>query len=179
MQKSSTGYRTNNYRTNDYRLNNSYVYGNTVRKIAVEELPERKEKVRPERKQLSEEEKKELLRERKEAKRLHKLNCLYILMVTAVVGVLFTMCIQYINLYAESQERANNVASLKAQVNKAITDNDMTEVEINGSINYDEILDIAVNQLGMVYPSRSQVVTYDSSESQYVKQYTDVPSADK
>ena len=32
----------------------------------------------------------------------------------------------------------------------------------------------AVNELGMVYPSRSQVIGYDSKESEYVKQYKDI-----
>ena len=36
------------------------------------------------------------------------------------------------------------------------------------------ISDTAVNELGMVYPNRSQVINYDSKESEYVKQYKDI-----
>ena len=33
----------------------------------------------------------------------------------------------------------------------------------------------AVNELGMVYPERDQVITYDAGVSEYVKQYHDIP----
>ena len=42
------------------------------------------------------------------------------------------------------------------------------------SVNLDEIREKAMNELGMVYPSRSQVIGYDSKESEYVKQYKDI-----
>jgi hypothetical protein len=48
------------------------------------------------------------------------------------------------------------------------------ESEINAGIDYNAIYDTAVNELGMVYPSRSQVIGYDSKESEYVKQYKDI-----
>jgi hypothetical protein len=32
-----------------------------------------------------------------------------------------------------------------------------------------------VNELGMIYPDRNQVITYDSTISEYVKQYKDIP----
>ena len=31
------------------------------------------------------------------------------------------------------------------------------------------------NELGMVYPERDQVITYDAGVSEYVKQYHDIP----
>ena len=43
----------------------------------------------------------------------------------------------------------------------------------------DAIYDTAVNDLGMIYPGKGQVITYDSKESEYVKQFKDVPEAGK
>ena len=56
-------------------------------------------------------------------------------------------------------------------------DNDALESDINASIDYNALYDTAVNELGMVYPGKDQVITYNSKESEYVKQYKDVPDA--
>ena len=69
---------------------------------------------------------------------------------------------------------------LSSLFNSAITlkeNNDVLESDINASIDYDAIYDTAVNELGMVYPEKKQVITYDSKESEYVKQYKDVPES--
>ena len=56
---------------------------------------------------------------------------------------------------------------------------DKGEEEINAGIDYNAIYDTAVNDLGMIYPGKGQVITYDSKESEYVKQFKDVPEAGK
>ena len=45
---------------------------------------------------------------------------------------------------------------------------------INSSIDYDYIYKVATEELGMVYASQNQIVTYDSEDSEYVVQYKDV-----
>ena len=45
--------------------------------------------------------------------------------------------------------------------------------------NENEIRRIAMEELGMVYPKRSQIVEYDAAESEYVKQYKNIPSTGK
>ena len=69
---------------------------------------------------------------------------------------------------------SQTVVELQNQLNSLKAENNSNESEINASIDYDAIYDTAVNELGMVYPSRSQVIGYDSKESEYVKQYKDI-----
>lgn len=69
---------------------------------------------------------------------------------------------------------SQTVVELQNQLNSLKAENNSHESEINAGIDYDAIYDTAVNELGMVYPSRSQVVGYDSKESEYVKQYKDI-----
>ena len=40
----------------------------------------------------------------------------------------------------------------------------------------DQVKNVAMNELGMVYASESQIRIYDSTESDYVKQYQDIPA---
>ena len=40
----------------------------------------------------------------------------------------------------------------------------------------EHIKDVAMNELGMVYAKKGQIVYYESASEDYVKQYQDVPS---
>ena len=39
----------------------------------------------------------------------------------------------------------------------------------------DYIYDVATKELGMVYANKDQILLYDKTESEYVRQYEDVP----
>lgn len=151
-----------------------YTYGNTARQLEIAE-PFRQ----PERRGRHNEEEEKRVRKlrQKEIQRAHKVNFLYTVAVVGVLAFIFTVCVQYLELQSNVKTSSSKVASLESKLTKMEADNDMTEVEINGSIDYDAILDTAVNELGMVYPERKQVIQYDSSESEYVKQYSDIPEA--
>lgn len=152
----------------------AYVYGNTVRNLSTAEPAARPQK--RERK-VEEQETREDLQKQREIQRAHKMNFLYTVGVVGVVAFMFTICIQYLGLQTNAKNNASDVSKLESTLTELTAKNDMTEVEINGSIDYNAILNTAVNELKMVYPSRSQVIQYDSSESQYVKQYADIPAA--
>ena len=49
------------------------------------------------------------------------------------------------------------------------------ETRINTSIDLDNIYKIATEELGMVYANKGQVRMYNKTESEYVRQYEDIP----
>lgn len=151
----------------------AYVYGNTVRKLATE-MPAS----RPQRQDRIDEQKetRESIQRRRDNQRAHKMNFLYTVAVVGVLAFMFTLCVQYLKLQAAVKSNASTVAAMESQLSELSADNDMTEVEINGNIDYDNLLNIALNELGMVYPSRNQVVEYKSTESEYVKQFSEIPA---
>ena len=157
-----------------YATTNTYVYGNTVRKLAVAEPITRPVKRQN---QNTEEEIRHRRLQEKEIQRAHRVNFLYTVAVVAVVAFIFTVCIQYLQLQASVKNDATQVANLEAQLSQLTVKNDEAEVQINGSIDYDAILSTAINELGMVYPSKKQVVEYNSGESEYVKQYQNIPTS--
>ena len=67
------------------------------------------------------------------------------------------------------------VAELNTKTIDLKADNDDYERRIERSVNIDEIRRIAMEELGMVYPSKDQIVNYDYEESDFVRQYSDVP----
>lgn len=146
----------------------SYVYGNAAHQYETAE-PQRKS-TRKENRELTK-------NERKELHHAQRVNFLYTAVVVSVVAVMFVICLQYLQLQANLKTDASKVNAMEAKLEQLTLSNDEAEVQIKGSINYDAILDTAVNELGMVYPNKQQVITYHSGESEYVKQYQDIPAS--
>ena len=42
-------------------------------------------------------------------------------------------------------------------------------------VDLDHIYDVATNKLGMIYAKKNQVITYEKTESEYVRQFEDIP----
>lgn len=159
---------------------NPYVYGNAVPKPqhTTKEVPVRTEA--PKRREIpsirdEELERQERLHNRR-IRRANKVNFLYTLGVTGIAVAIFVICVQYLNIQSEVQGNQAAVKQLQTKLNTLTTENDEKEVEINTGIDYELIYNTAINELGMIYPDRNQVITYDSVISEYVKQYKDIPS---
>lgn len=164
------------------RNTNPYIYGNAV------SVPQQEPQAAPARKAAAPARKKSPVRRDEEAlrqerlnnkriRRANKVNFLYTLGVSAIVVTIFVMCVQYLNIQSAVQGNQNTVTQLQTKLNEITNENNEREVEINTNIDYELIFDTAVNELGMIYPDRNQVITYDSAVSEYVKQYKDIPSA--
>ena len=163
---------------NNYRKTNSkseaYVYGNTVKKLSVA-MPE----IRPQKRDKTDDEQEKRLQrqQHREQQNAHKINFLYTIGVVGVVAFMFTICVQYLELQAAVKSNSTEVSNLESQLSKLTDENDMTELEANGSIDYDAIIATAINELGMRYPNKDQVINYTSKNSQYVEQYNGIPAA--
>lgn len=159
-------------KTARHKEKEAYVQGNTVKKLYVAEPYTNA----PDLEELQEEKKQRRARQR-QIHRANQINFLYTVAVTGIVAVIFTICYQYLNLQTSVKNNSSQVAQLQSQLNSLKESNDEEEVEVNASIDYNALYNTAVNDLGMVYPNKSQVITYSQGESEYVKQYQDIPSA--
>lgn len=155
----------------------AYVSGNTVKKLYTAVPKPEVEAPRRKTREQTEEEQKQRAARQHQIHRANRMNFLYTAAVSGIVAVIFGICFQYLNLQSTVKGNAAEVTQLQAQLNELTSANDEKELEINAGINYDEIYNTAVNELGMVYPERDQVITYEPGVSEYVKQYEDIPSA--
>ncbi len=163
--------------------NTAYVYGNTAEWLNVgfdTREAQRREQERIEAQKRAEREKREQ-RAREEAahmralQREHVRNMLFTAASIVVAIVMFYVCVQYLELNAQVKQKASKVANLESRLAHLTVLNDETEMEINASVDYDQLLYIAQHELGMVFPNRGQVIEYESKESEYVKQYQNIP----
>lgn len=112
----------------------------------------------------------------KYVRHVNTLNFIYTLAVIGVVAVIFGFCVSYLQTRASMQANEAQIASLQARLSTLTSENDDETMKLSANVDYQEIYRIATEELGMGYPSGGQVVNYDSGESEYVEQYSDIPS---
>ncbi len=147
----------------------AYEYGSIARQLNTAQPLRRDEE--------TEESREQRKARQKQIRRNNKINLMYTMVVASVAAVVFFICYQYLNVQAVAKANSDKIIELKSTLNSLKDDNDALESDINASIDYNALYDTAVNELGMVYPGKDQVITYNSKESEYVKQYKDVPDA--
>ena len=144
-----------------------YIEGNAVRKLNT--APERE--VRPERKK----ERQVNERIQKNARRSKAFDLSYTLVLLTATSVLFVFCISMLTLKADVMEQKREIASLEKSLNELADTNNETSKRLDSSVDLTKIYTIATNELGMVYAKNGQVVYYDATNPDYVKQFKDVP----
>ncbi|MGN0317637.1 MAG: hypothetical protein ACI4E1_06820 [Lachnospira sp.] len=161
------------------RINNgvksmpAYEHGSAARNLAAEPayVPERR---------TYEEEERRIEKKRREsrARRNNRLTFMYTMILVVATTAIFTICYQYLNMQSNVKNNAEELKRLQSELNTMKLENDAYEDKIEASVDYDNLYKIAVEELGMQYPKRSQIVSYDSQISEYVKQFGDIPAAE-
>ena len=122
------------------RTKDSYVSGNTVKKLQVAG-PYSNEALS--REEYLEERNRRRAEERKN-RRINRMNFLYTVAVVGVVTVIFTICYQYLNVQSTVKTNADEISKLQTQLTEITVENDQKEQQVNASINYDAIYKTAV-----------------------------------
>lgn len=148
-------------RTTTYR---TAVQGNVVRKIDVAE-PVRREKkdtpvAIPRRSS------------RKESETLSIPYCVFLAVACILTLTLGAYYLQQQALATSSQKQIASLESQLAELRKANAD-DLNRIET--AVNLEEIREIAINELGMVYATEENVIMYENTMQNYVSQYGEVP----
>ena len=146
-----------------------YIYGNTVRKAEV--MPKRREHVveepRP-KKKVS----RQIKQNRKKA--LHMSPAYVTFLALAAVAAL-VVCVWYLQMRAELTSRTEHIAQLQQELADMKEENTTRNNSIVDSVNLEGVREKAINELGMVYATSDQVITYQNPVSDYIKQYQSIP----
>lgn len=161
--------RNNNGRTSQY----GYIDGNTVRKPQTRPAPDRQRGQRqaePEKKKVTS------TRTRRNRARALQMNLGYVAFLTAASLATLFVCVNYLKLQAQNTTYRNQAAALESHLADLKLENDTEYENALASVDMEQIRDIAINKLGMVYAGEEQVKTYESHNNDYVRQYSDVPT---
>ena len=107
--------------------------------------------------------------------RAKKMSLSYVMFLAAAMFVLCLMLASYLNTKAELTISTKRVAALEQELNNLRLANDEELERIEGSVNLEEIKQIAVEELGMSYAKAGQVVTISDEGSDYVRQLKALP----
>lgn len=164
-RRQASGYRQS-YNKSSYRQ--AYVYGNTVPKPEV--LPKRSPEAQPERPNRTSRQ------VRRNRKRAMNTSPAYTIFLTAAAICAVLICVAYLKLQSDMVSRSENISALQEELADLTEQNDTAYNAAADSVNLEKIRDKAMNEMGMVYASQGNVIEYESPTSDYVKQYSDIPS---
>ena len=142
-----------------------YVHGNVVRKeqvvspVPVQETKEVSQRVQKNRSKAS------------------LMNRGYVAFLTFAAVVTLGLCVCYLQLQSEITSRSKNITALQHELADMKEANTTKYSAIMNSMNLEEVRDIAMNRLGMVYATQDQIVTYQSPTSNAVTQYASIPES--
>lgn len=143
----------------------SYVYGNTVRRVqAAQTQPARQENKVSQRVQ------------KNRSKALH-MSKGYVVFLTVAAFVALFACVQYLQLQSEVSARSKHITQMQQELADAKEANTTRYNAIANSMNLEEIRDKAMNDLGMVYATSEQIITYKNPTGNQVNQYAGIPES--
>lgn len=142
----------------------TYIHGNTVRKEEIER-PVRQ----PQRKADS-----QVSKNRNRALHISK-GYVTFLAVAAVIAL--TVCVKYLQLQSEVSARSENIAVMQQQLSDLKEENIAKQDAIMNSVNLEVVREKAIHDLGMVYATSDQIITYKNPVGNEVTQISSIPES--
>lgn len=85
------------------------------------------------------------------------------------------LCVSYLHIQSSITARIGNVEVLEQKVESLKSENDALEIRIKTNVDLDYVYKVATEELGMIYANKDQVLLYNKTESEYIRQYEDIP----
>lgn len=151
------------------------IVGNTVRQSAQPQWAPVEEPVTAPGEPVRAPKKRSGKRQRRALLRAKAFNLPSFLVVGVCMAAASLSLINYVGAKSELDNHIRNVKSLTSQLQSDTQLNDEKLLEIEASINYTDIYEYAISNLGMTFPGKDQILWYKSTESEYVSQYEAIP----
>ena len=102
-------------------------------------------------------------------------NVYAVLAFCGLISLLVCMAFQMLNLKSDITQTQNQLKKAETALNEvqALNDSLLNQLDTMADRNY--IYTVAVGKLGMQYPNQNQVITYEASQSGYVRQMSLIP----
>lgn len=158
----------------EFKEKRGYVHGSAVRHLqpapTEEEIYRRRRETEKERRE----------RERRQRKRQQELDKFFRMdflsfaMLFAGTIAMLVLCCTIISSQASVTRMKKTIAAKELELSNRQKQNDSDLAEINASIDLTKIYKTATKKLGMVHAGENQIIEYDSTKSDYVRQYGDI-----
>lgn len=150
-------------KVNNVRRQDTYIEGNTVRKLnVVEEVHSPSG-----RKELSHSTR------RNRDKALY-MNLGYVLFLVGALIMAAMILMSYIRVQANIIVSVRNIASLESELNNLKLSNDEDYARAASSVDLEEIRSVAIGELGMRYAKEGQIINVSGEGKDYVRQLAEI-----
>lgn len=99
----------------------------------------------------------------------------YVFALTIAAIVTLFLCVNYLKIQASITARMNHIEELELTLEHLKSENDALQTRIDTYVDLDHVYQVATEELGMVYANKDQILLYNKTESEYVRQYEDIP----
>ena len=98
-------------------------------------------------------------------------------LVILVIAVCFVVALgaRFLTLRSSVDMHLASIRKMETALETIRTENDALEQSIDTSVDLAHVYNVAVGKLGMVHAGQENVVTYEKTESEYVRQYERIP----
>lgn len=178
MSRGTTGYRGQTRRTGgspEGRYAAGYTYGSAAPKLVGDSAARRQRREQEERERRLNERRMERSAVRKNRNRMLGMDAPYLITLTIALIASFAICCSYIRIQSSISSSLRTIEAQEKTLERLKSENDARQTAINTNIDLDHIYQVATQELGMVYADRRQVIRYQKTESEYVRQYEDIP----
>lgn len=148
-------------------MTQEYMYGSAARNLAAERRQREQRTVQYQQK-ISH-------TARRNQARALQMDLPYVIMLTVAAVCALYICVGYLHVQSSMTAKIHNIEGLEKELEQLKSENDALQTRINTDMDLDHIYKVATEELGMVYANRNQVLLYDKTESEYVRQYEDIP----
>lgn len=165
---------------NDYRRdvgkqsNKVYVYGNTVRQMNA--APAKRSAQTRQMQRGRTQSKKRNASARRNRIRARQMTLPYVAFLSVVALFALAVCVNYVQLKSSNTAYQSELVTKENSIIEARMRNDATYQKVMASIDLEYVREVAIQQLGMVYAEEGQIIPYSSQESDYIRQYSDIPT---
>lgn len=155
-------------RSRENLRNRAYIEGNTVRKLAPVPREKREQAQRRNKQQMN-------FAARRNREKAMQMSFGYVAFLSIISMAAVFVCAAYIRLQSDITSRLNRISVLENSLVDLRADNDAAMKRLHTSIDYEEIKNKAMNELGMIYPTENQIQYYNINSKDYLNQYEDIP----
>lgn len=164
------------YRRRRY-YNDAYEDGNTVKTIP--EIPERDyrhtKKDRRTKEQIQRENRRIARNKRRRQERVQGIDLFSLVFLSAAVVITLAACVSYLRVQSEITNTGKKIAGLESAILELENSNDALQEQMDAELDLQKIYKRATKELGMKRAGKSQVITYDMTRGDYVRQYDKIP----
>ena len=154
-----------NERYAELNKKNYYLGDNLARTL---DNPDKHRMMRDRRRQI------ERQRARKAAERKEKI--IRFVAVGAASAIVICFCVMLLSTISRNNELTGQINLLEYQIEDLRVLNDAKEYDIDASVDLEYVIQVATQELGMVRSSSSQIITYETQNSEYVQQLAEIPT---